>query len=85
MKQYTYVINDDFSLEDVARQISDQIHRNPHVTSVLQVIESSGTEEIVRYGYEKASKWFPDMIPPDGTGSVHLRIRHQECDPRGQT
>ncbi|WP_027215432.1 diguanylate cyclase [Butyrivibrio fibrisolvens] len=62
MKQYTYVINDDISLEDVAKQISDKIHRNPHVTSVLQVIESSGTEEIIRYGYEKASKWFPDMI-----------------------
>lgn len=62
MKQFTYVINDEFSMEDVARQISDNIHRNPHITSVLQVIESSGTEEIVRYGYEKASKWFPDMI-----------------------
>lgn len=62
MKQYTYVINDEFSIEDVARQIRDRLNENPGVTSVLQVIESSGTEEIIRYGYEKASRWFPDMI-----------------------
>ena len=62
MKQYTYVIKDDFSIEDVAKQISRRLHENPGVTSVLQVIESSGTEEVIRYGYEKASKWFPEMI-----------------------
>ncbi len=62
MKQYTYVLNDDFSIEDVARNIREKLHENPGATSVLQVIESSGTEEIIKYGYEKASKWFPDMI-----------------------
>lgn len=62
MKQYTFIINDDNSIEDVARMIQKRLDENPNATSVLQVIESSGTQEIIEYGYSQASKWFPDMI-----------------------